>query len=145
MLVSDILKAKGNDVHTIVPGAMVVEAVHRLSGPPRIGALVVVATDGRVLGLLTERDVIRAMAERRSVVFDLQVADVMSRGGPTCVPSDTVTGVMAEMTRSRFRHLPVMSGGRLSGLVSIGDLVKYRLDELQMEADVLRDVYISGR
>ena len=145
MKVQEILAHKGNKVVTIRPDATVSTAVHRLA-LERIGALVV-SEDGRsIQGVLSERDIIKALAEDGAAILapDRRVRDLMSRGVRTCRPDDTVKAVMAEMTRHRFRHLPVVEGTRLVGLVSIGDVVKTRLDEMELETVVLREAYIAG-
>ena len=145
MKVQEILAHKGNKVVTIRPDATVSTAVHRLA-LERIGALVV-SEDGRsIQGVLSERDIIKALAEDGAAILapDRRVRDLMSRGVRTCRPDDTVKAVMAEMTRHRFRHMPVVEGGRLAGLVSIGDVVKTRLDEMELETVVLREAYIAG-
>ena len=145
MKVQEILAHKGNKVVTIRPDATVSTAVHRLA-LERIGALVV-SEDGRsIQGVLSERDIIKALAEDGAAILapDRRVRDLMTRGVRTCRPDDPVKAVMAEMTRHRFRHLPVVEGTRLVGLVSIGDVVKTRLDEMELETVVLREAYIAG-
>jgi CBS domain-containing protein len=145
MKVQEILAHKGNKVVTIRPDATVSTAVHRMA-LERIGALVV-SEDGRsIQGVLSERDIIRALADEGAEVLapDRRVRDLMTRGVRTCRPDDTVKAVMAEMTRHRFRHLPVVEGTRLIGLISIGDVVKTRLDEMELETVVLREAYIAG-
>lgn len=146
MKVADILKAKGDTVQTVQSWCSVADAVGRLSGPPPIGALVV-SDDGRgrLDGILTERDVVRRLRDAGTSLLELSVADVMSSHVPTCAPEDTLEHVMQEMTRFRHRHLPVVRGGVVCGLVSIGDVVRHRLSEMQMRADVMRDIYIARR
>jgi len=146
MKVSEILKTKGNSVETIDPGASVTEAVRRLVGPPQIGALVV-CTPGRrkVTGMINERDVLRGLGRHGTRLLELTVAEVMSRRVPVCSPDDSVVYVMREMTRLRHRHLPVLEGGELAGVVSIGDVVKNRVAEIELETGVLRDAYIGRR
>ena len=144
MSVGEILKAKGADVETIDGDATVGDAVERLRDE-RIGA-VVVSADGRtVQGLLSERDVIIGLADHGDGLLNMKVRDLMTRSAATCSPDDGVEKVMLEMTELRARHLPVVDGGRLVGIVSIGDVVKNRLDEVQLEKNVLRDSYIRGR
>jgi len=146
MKVSEILKTKGGAVETIDPGASVAEAVRRLAGPPQIGALVVCPPGTRkVSGMIDERDVLRGLARHGTTLLELTVADVMSRRVPVCSPEDSVAYVMREMTRLRHRHLPVIEGGELVGVVSIGDVVKNRLAEIELETGVLRDAYIGRR
>lgn len=139
MTVRSILGAKGSRVETIQPEATVVTAVHRLV-TMGIGALVV-SDDGELVGgLLAERDVVRGLAKHGSRLMNMRVGEVMSKGVPVCTPDDTISSAMAEMTRSRNRHLPVVDNGRLCGLISVGDLIKHRLEEMELEALVLRDV-----
>lgn len=146
MKVEDILQAKGRSVETVHPWATVEDAVRRLAGPPRIGALVVCGDSERgLVGLLTERDVVAALDVNGPGLLRRTVGEVMSRDVPTCAPDDGLAGVMTKMTRSRHRHLPVCHGGRLVGLVSIGDVVKHRLTEVELEAGVLRDLYHAAR
>lgn len=145
MLVQDLLNAKGSDVETIPPDANVVSALNRLT-THGIGALVVSRDGERVEGMITERDVVHAATRHGAQVFDMRVADVMTRGAPKCAARDGIRHVMAVMTRSRCRHIPVVDAdGRLCGLVSIGDVVKHRLEELELETTVLRDRYLASR
>ena len=144
MSVGDILKAKGSDVETIPPDATVGEAVARLRDA-EIGALVV-SSDGRAVdGVLSERDVVEGLADHGGDILGRKVEDVMTSRVATCSPDDGVEKVMLEMTELRARHFPVVEGGGLVGIVTIGDVVKNRLDEVQLEKNVLRDSYIAGR
>jgi CBS domain-containing protein len=140
--VENILQSKGWAVETISPGATMAHAIHRLTSAG-IGALVVSNDDETVLGTLSERDIVWALSRRGAEVLELYVADCMTRGGPVCAPDDVLQDTMAEMTRRRQRHMPVVKDGKLCGLISLGDVVKYRLDELELETNVLRDAYIS--
>ena len=144
MKVREIVNAKGRGVVTIHPDASVSTAVHRLA-LERIGALVVSEDGHRVAGIISERDIVRAVAEGGTELLTSgrRVAEVMTRNVITCTSEDAVKHVMAEMTRRRVRHLPVIDGGKLAGIVSIGDIVKSRLEEVELEADVLRDAYIA--
>ncbi len=142
MKVDGILNAKGRQVETIRPDATVAVAVNRL-GALRIGALVVSADGRTVDGTISERDIVRGLARHGIRLLDLDVSDVMARNVPVCSPADTVKDVMAQMTRTRNRHVPVVQGGQLQGLVSIGDLVKHRVEELELQTNVLRDPYIT--
>jgi CBS domain-containing protein len=144
MKVGTILDAKGHQVETVKPDTPVVVAVHRLTALG-IGALVVSADGQRSEGTLSERDVVRGLARHGAAVLEMPVREVMSSGGPVCSPEDTLKRVMAEMTDTRHRHLPVVEGDRLVGIVSIGDIVKNRLEEMDLEAKVLRDAYIRNR
>ena len=119
-------------------------AIHRLT-TAGIGALIVCDDGDTVLGTLSERDVVWALSRQGAAVLDSHVADCMTRGGPVCEPDDLIQDAMAEMTRRRQRHLPVMRDGRLCGVISLGDVVKNRLDELELETNVLRDAYITRR
>jgi CBS domain-containing protein len=142
MNVDAILRAKGNSVATIAPDATVARAVHELK-TRGIGALVV-SEDGRgVAGILSERDIVHALAEHGAALMTMTVDALMTRRVVTCKPEDTVSELMARMTERRFRHLPVMREGALIGIVSIGDLVKNRIDEVQFEADSLRSFITS--
>ena len=144
MKVREILDAKGRGVVTIRPDATLSTAVHRLA-LERIGALVVSDDGVRVAGILSERDVVAGLARDGAdlLAAGRRVADLMTRNVVTCGPDDTVKQLMAEMTRRRVRHLPVVEGGRLVGIVSIGDVVKSRLGEVELEATVLREAYIA--
>src|SRR5207248_2350195 len=111
-----------------------------------IGSLVVSADGRRVEGMISERDVVRGLNKHGVRFLDLGVADVMARNVPYCTPDDTLQNVMGVMTRTRHRHLPVLDKeGQLCGLVSIGDVVKHRLDEMELERNVLRDAYVTHR
>lgn len=144
MKVRDIVKAKGEAVETIRPDASLDIAVHRLAALG-IGALVVSADGRRMEGVLSERDVVRGLVKHGERLLSLPVSAVMSKAAPVCAPDTSIKAAMAEMTRSRHRHLPVVEGGELRGMVSIGDVVKHRLEEMELEASVLRDAYIAGR
>jgi CBS domain-containing protein len=136
-----ILADKGRDVSTIEAGAKLSQAVARL-GEKRIGALPVLE-DERVLGIISERDVIYCLREHGSDVLDWPVSRVMTSPAITAELSTTVLAAMATMTQRRIRHLPVVSGGRLVGIVSIGDLVKHRMERIEEEAEAMRS-YIQS-
>ena len=142
MNVETILRHKGDWVATIRPDATIAEAVDILNRE-RIGALVVSDDGGSVDGLLSERDIVTALAEHGDDLMSCGVDEVMSRTVVTCDPGDSAGDLMAEMTSRRIRHFPVVAGGQLCGIVSIGDLVKSRLDEVEFEASSLRS-FISG-
>jgi len=146
VLIEHILHNKGSDVARIATTGTVAEAVALLR-ERNIGALVV--TDGgAVAGMLSERDVVRALAASGSSPGDLldrPVAELMTPAVTTCGPRATADELMAMMTDRRVRHIPVMDGDELVGIVSIGDVVKSRIDELQTEADTLHDYLSSGR
>lgn len=144
MDVDGILRAKGATVVTIRPDATIRELVQSLRDQ-RIGAIVV-SEDGRsVQGIISERDVVRGLAEVGPRVLDAPVAELMTREVVSCSLRDTVKHLMTEMTRRRIRHLPVVADGVLCGIVSIGDVVKNRLEELETETNVLREVYLGRK
>ena len=142
MNVETILRNKGNRVATIRPEATVADAVSQLNRE-RIGALVVSENGQGVDGILSERDIVMALADHGGDLLSRPVSAIMTGNVITCEPSDTVAELMAEMTSRRIRHFPVISDGRLCGIVSIGDLVKSRLDEVEYEASSLRS-FIAG-
>jgi CBS domain-containing protein len=142
MNVETILRNKGNWVATIRPDATVGEAVEVLNRE-RIGAIVVSETGARVDGILSERDIVIALGKDSDDLLSRPVGEIMTRTVITCDPSDSVGELMAEMTNRRIRHFPVVADGRLCGIVSIGDLVKSRLDEVEFEASSLRS-FIAG-
>jgi CBS domain-containing protein len=141
MTVRAILSRKGRDVSTIAPTASLSEAVKVLA-ERRIGAVVVTGPDNRVAGILSERDIVRALGERGPDALQDNVAAVMTRKVSTCQESETVAVLMEKMTAGKFRHLPVVEQGRLVGIVSIGDVVKLRVEEIEGETEALRE-YIA--
>ncbi|HXQ53423.1 MAG TPA: CBS domain-containing protein [Stellaceae bacterium] len=143
MNVETILKTKGRSVATIAPDASIGDAVDLLRRKG-IGALVVSEDGQRVAGILSERDIVHALAERGAGLVDLPVSALMTRHVYTCKPGDSIADLMAEMTERRIRHLPVLENGRLAGIVSIGDVVKNRLDEVESEATSLRQFITSA-
>ncbi len=143
MKVQDILGAKGNRVATMRPDASIDTVVHRLR-LDRIGA-VVISTDGRTIeGILSERDIVYGLVEHGAGLLQKTAADLMVREVITCRAPDAIKDVMAKMTHSRIRHVPVVENGKLAGIVSIGDIVKHRLTEAELEATVLREAYIAA-
>jgi CBS domain-containing protein len=144
MSVGEILKGKGMEVETIASDATVAEAVERLRDES-IGALVVSADGQSVEGVFSERDIVSGLADHPEDLLSMKVGDLMTRLVKTCSPEDSVEQVLIRMTEQRARHFPVLDDGRLVGIVSIGDLVKNRLDEVELENKVLRDTYIAGR
>jgi len=142
MDVETILRSKGRAVATIRPDETVGAAIEALvSG--NIGALVASQDGGTVDGIISERDIVHALARHGVALLALSVAEVMTRSVVTCDPTESVAELMAEMTNRRIRHLPVVRDGRLYGIVSIGDVVKNRLDEIEYEARSLRS-FIAG-
>ncbi|MPZ38363.1 MAG: CBS domain-containing protein [Rhizobiales bacterium] len=138
MTVKTILSTKGSEVITIGPTATLEEAIAILT-KHRIGALVVLGADERVIGILSERDIVRALAERSANALKEPLAQCMTRIVVTCSECDTVSDLMERMTHGRFRHIPVMEQDRLVGIISIGDVVKQRLGEMERESEALRD------
>ena len=144
MNVSDILKNKGADVVTKGPDDTVL-SIARLLSSKGIGAIVIVNDRGAVVGIISERDIIRAVAVNGERALEIPARDVMTREVISCTNDDIITGVMKTMTARRVRHVPVIEDGVLRGMVSIGDIVKNRLDETELEARVLRDYVIASR
>lgn len=142
MNVDAILKVKGDAVVTIRPTATVAEAV-RLLCEKRIGALVVSAHGTEPQGILSERDIVHGLGKEGATLLERRVEDLMTKTVVTCGPHDRVADLMALMTERRIRHIPVLRNGRLAGLVSIGDVVKNRLDEIEMETTSLK-AYVAG-
>ncbi len=142
MLVSRITKDKGDRLVTARPEDTIATAAKTLKRE-RIGAVMVVDERGELAGILSERDIVRAMPEHGPEVFGLTVEQLMTREVVTCGPGDQVHEIMKSMTSGRFRHIPVKDDGRLVGIISIGDVVKSRLQELETETSQLRD-YIAG-
>ena len=138
MTVNDILRHKGSHVVTIEPTAPLAVAV-RMLAQHHIGALLATGADHRIVGVLSERDVVRVLDEKGPVALSAPVAEVMTRRVVTCDRSETIAGIMERITSGRFRHVPVIEHGRLAGIVSIGDVVKARLSELEHEQNALRE------
>jgi CBS domain-containing protein len=138
MTVKAILSRKGTDVVTADPNATLGEAVRTLSAR-RIGAVVVTGADRRIVGILSERDVVRVLGEKGPSALEQTISEVMTRKVTTCSMRDTVAELMERMTEGKFRHVPVVEDGRLTGIVSIGDVVKWRVHEIEDESAALRD------
>ena len=139
MRISDVLQGKGHVVERIRSSEKVADAVRKLS-ERRIGALVVEDQWMKMVGIFSERDFLNAAAREGAAALSRQVSELMSSLVITCSPSDRVDAMLAKMTVSRIRHLPVVDGGNLIGIVSIGDLVKQRREEKELEANVLLDL-----
>lgn len=140
MTIGSILKGKGGGIISATPDQPVAEVV-KLLCEHRIGAVLVMDGD-RVAGVLSERDVVRELNTRGSAVMDLRARDIMTAEVVSVEPGESLTGALSRMTRRRIRHLPVMSDERVIGIVSIGDLVKARIDQAVAEAESLKD-YIT--
>jgi len=138
MIVKNILAGKRGNVVTIEPTANLAAAV-KLLAEQRIGAVVIPSADHRVVGILSERDIVRALAEHGATVLSDPIGKVMTRDVMTCSEDDTIEELMARMTTGKFRHMPVVQQGKLIGIVSIGDVVKSRVEEINHEANSLRD------
>jgi CBS domain-containing protein len=138
MIVRSIIEAKGGDVVTIEPSATL-DAAGKLLAERRIGALVVLGADRRIVGIISERDIVRLVAERGAAALQDQVAQAMTRKVATCTHQETIHSIMERMTAGKFRHVPVVEDGRLTGIVSIGDVVKHRIVEIEQESAALRD------
>lgn len=143
MTVASVLKTKGSNVVSVQPGHRLSDAA-RVLHQHRIGAALVLGPGQRVLGVLSERDIVRALAEHGVRALDCPVNDFMTTDVKTCRPSDSIERVMEMMTKSRFRHMPVMDGGVLLGVISIGDVVKRRIDDSEHEAEALKRYIVAG-
>ena len=143
MLIEHILRRKGSDVVTVSAQDPVTRAVAVL-GEHNIGALVVAGDEGAIVGILSERDVVRALADHGPAALQHKVGDLMTTEVTTCGLRATADDLMSVMTERRIRHIPVVSDDGLVGIVSIGDVVKTRIDELETERETLHE-YISGR
>jgi CBS domain-containing protein len=139
--VENILKIKGNEVFTISPNQTIGAAADELA-KRNVGALVVCDRGAVIVGILSERDILRAFAQHGNAVASLRVNDVMTADPLTCTPSNTGDELMTLMTDNRIRHMPVVDKGRLCGMISLGDVVKHRLQECLVESKTLRD-YIT--
>jgi len=144
MTIESILKRKGSYVATIAPEASIKRAADWLSAK-NIGALVVVTSENAVLGLISEREIVHAFSRYGETAASMPVKEIMRHGVTTVSPDESVNRVINLMTHQRVRHMPVLRGGKLAGIVSIGDVVKHRLEDLELETNVLRDVYNAAR
>lgn len=142
MFVSDILSQKGGLVFTVTPGTTLAQIAQQLS-TRRIGSVLIMTDTDRVAGIVSERDIVRAFSSQGAGALALEAREVMTRDVQTCHPDDPIERVMEMMTRGRFRHLPVLDHGELIGLISIGDVVKARLEETRHETEALK-AYISA-
>ncbi len=142
MQISTILTRKGSEVHTVNSGATLKEAADLLA-EHGIGALVVTGTDRPVAGIISERDIVRELARSGGAAVDRTVADVMTTEVHTCEPTATVDELSRTMTERRIRHVPIVDGGQLVGIVSIGDVVKSRLVQLEIQTEAM-EAYVTG-
>jgi predicted transcriptional regulator len=143
MSIESILRQKGTDVTTIDPEASIKRAADWLRAK-NIGALVVTSGTA-VLGLISEREIVHAFSQFGEAAASMPVKTIMRYGVITVSPDESVNRVMKLMTHHRVRHMPVIHDGKLAGIISIGDVVKYRLQDLELETNILRDVYIASR
>src|SRR6266446_854202 len=143
MFVSDILTQKGGLVFTVTPGTTVAQIAQQLS-TRRIGSVLVMGAHDDVTGIVSERDLVRAMSLHGAAALELEARHVMTREVVTCDPDDSIDHIMETMTRGRFRHLPVVRHGALLGVVSIGDVVKARLEEARHETEALKAYIVAG-
>jgi CBS domain-containing protein len=143
MNVATILKLKGTQVVTSAPSKSLLE-IADLLGKHGIGCVVITGGDGKVAGIVSERDIVREIARAGSKALKEPVESCMTKAVVTCRESDTIDRLMAEMTAHRFRHMPVVERGRLCGLVSIGDVVRMRIAEAEMEAAAMREYIATG-
>ena len=142
MTIAAILKQKGADVARVAPTATVADVAQHLR-EKRIGAVLVMDSAGQLLGIVSERDVVSCLAKEGARVLEMTAAQLMTRDLHTATPKTSVPEAMAQMTERRVRHLPVLDDGRLAGIVSIGDIVKARIDQQAQEVDSLK-AYVAG-
>lgn len=143
MNVASILKVKGKSVAT-APPEDTVETVAQKLASRKIGAIVIVGDEGHVAGIISERDIIRAVAEQGAAALQQPVSKVMTKNVMTCNQASTIEQMMAIMTQGRFRHVPVVEDGTLLGIISIGDVVKHHIAEVEMEVTAMRDYLATG-
>ena len=141
-MIQHILERKGREVFTIHPTAMLANAAVRMR-EHNVAALVAQNGD-TIVGIVSERDCVNAVARTGKFASSMTVNDIMTREIVTIVPTDSIAKAMSLMTRHRVRHLPVIEDGKLAGIVSIGDVVKQRLEDLETESNVLRDLYVAA-
>ena len=143
MFVSDILTQKGGLVFTVTPGATVSQIAQQLS-TRRVGSVLVMSGNDEVAGIVSERDLVRAMSLHGAAALDLEARHIMTRDVVSCDPDDSIDRIMEIMTRGRFRHVPVVRHGELLGVISIGDVVKARLEETRHETEALKAYIVAG-
>jgi CBS domain-containing protein len=142
MIVKSIIEIKGRDVVTMEPSASL-DTAAKLLAERHIGAVVVLGADDRVVGILSERDIVRAISERGAAAMHEQISQVMTRKVATCTFDESIHSIMERMTAGKFRHVPVIEQGKLAGIISIGDVVKHRIMEMEHESDALKS-YIQS-
>lgn len=144
MNVAAILKSKGGAVTTASRDTPI-ETIAGLLAKNRIGAVVIVSGDGKVEGIVSERDIVRAISTRGSMCLEETADGIMTRAVTTCGSDEPLDRLMSTMTTGRFRHVPVVDGGRLTGIVSIGDAVKHHIAEVELEASALKSYVLAGQ
>lgn len=143
MTVSIILAAKGREVVSVEPNATLTSVVALLA-ERRIGAALVLGVDRRIVGIVSERDIVRALGERGTAALDDPVSRIMTRRVSTCTEGETISAIMERMTEGKFRHVPVVDQGRVVGIISIGDVVKHRLHEMECDSAAMRDYILTA-
>jgi CBS domain-containing protein len=138
MTVKSVLDRKGTNVATVEPTASLAACI-KLLAEKRIGALVVTGAESRIVGIISERDIVRALSQQSAQALERPVAEFMTRNVVTCSERDTIADLMEQMTEGKFRHIPVVEQGRLAGIISIGDVVKRRVEELEHDGEALQD------
>jgi CBS domain-containing protein len=143
MTIGMILADKGREIVSIEPAATLKSAATLLA-EKRIGAVVILGADRRIIGILSERDIVRAIGERGIAALDESVSQTMTRKVSTCTEGETLISILERMTEGKFRHVPVVDQGRLTGIVSIGDVVKHRLREMERDSAAMRDYILTA-
>jgi CBS domain-containing protein len=143
MTIRMILADKGREIVSIEPAATLKSAATLLA-EKRIGAVLIFGADHRIIGILSERDIVRAIGERGAAALDEPVSQTMTRKVSTCTEGETLVSIMERMTEGKFRHVPVVDQGRLAGIVSIGDVVKHRLREMEHDSAAMRDYILTA-
>lgn len=143
MTISIILAAKGREVVSVEPNATLTSVVALLA-ERRIGAALVLGLDRRIVGIVSERDIVRALGERGTAALDDPVSRIMTRRVSTCTEGETISSIMERMTEGKFRHVPVVDQGRVVGIISIGDVVKHRLHEMECDSAAMRDYILTA-
>ena len=143
MTVATILAAKGHDIVTIEPSASLAAAA-RLLAEKRIGAVLILGADRRIAGILSERDIVRVIAERGADVLNEPVSVAMTRKVSTCNETELVSKIMERMSAGKFRHMPVVDQGQTVGMISIGDVVKHRLQAMEQDSVAMHDYILTS-
>lgn len=143
MTISIILAAKGREIVSVEPGTTL-SSVVALLAERCIGAVLILGVDRRIIGIVSERDIVRALAELGAAVLDNPVSRFMTRRVSTCTEGETIASIMERMTEGKFRHVPVVDQGRVVGIISIGDVVKHRLQEMERDSAAMRDYILTA-